>query len=394
MNILFITNSSLLDPIIYSQGLPQIIHNTEVNKYSFSILSFEKRKTTELEEYRSISEKLKKLSIKTYSVILPKRTFHLGRTWYWFLGIMYAARIIIRDEIKIIHVRSYPPAFIATIIKLLFNIKFIFDTRGIYVEEQAEAHYIERDSFHYKLEKFLERLYLRWSDIIIAVSNKQLQFYSEICGEKIIEKKGKVIPNSVDLKKFKPSTFANKSKVKLDFAYVGDASVRYDLKRIFDLFKFAYNMDSNTTITILTYADEKIFTPYLNSLQDEMKKNVNLLRVASNEVPEHLTKCNVGLALYTPLKSNKVCAPIKLGEYLASGIPVVISNDVGDSTELIEKYDVGIILNNENYEEIILELLKLIKDKNINSRCIDVAEKDLNLTVSAEKYKEFYKKLI
>jgi hypothetical protein len=41
---------------------------------------------------------------------------------------------------------------------------------------------------------------------------------------------------------------------------------------------------------------------------------------------------------------NEVASPVKFGEYLASGLPVVMSAGIGDYSELVRRKKVGVIL--------------------------------------------------
>ena len=54
--------------------------------------------------------------------------------------------------------------------------------------------------------------------------------------------------------------------------------------------------------------------------------------VAHAEVPEYLACADLGLALRAPSFSMQAVAPIKLGEYLLCGLPVVASTVIGNTS--------------------------------------------------------------
>lgn len=65
-----------------------------------------------------------------------------------------------------------------------------------------------------------------------------------------------------------------------------------------------------------------------------------------SEVASLMTACDIGVMQRDPHIVNRVASPIKLTEYLASGLPVIISPDVGDSSALVEHSDAGIVASN------------------------------------------------
>ncbi|MGE5810481.1 MAG: glycosyltransferase, partial [Ignavibacteria bacterium] len=92
---------------------------------------------------------------------------------------------------------------------------------------------------------------------------------------------------------------------------------------------------------------------------------------------------------------SRVSAPIKLGEYLASGLPVLSMNKIGDSEMILNKYETGIIIENElEVKQKLLELIELAKDPEVRMRCRRTAEECLSVKVSAEKYLSIYKNLL
>jgi glycosyltransferase involved in cell wall biosynthesis len=92
---------------------------------------------------------------------------------------------------------------------------------------------------------------------------------------------------------------------------------------------------------------------------------------------------------------SKVCAPIKLGEYLACGLPVLAMSEIGDTDSIILDYNVGVIIKDEN--ELLNDLGKIIEltsVPNIKLKCRKAAEQRLSLATSANKYYNIYSNLI
>jgi len=71
--------------------------------------------------------------------------------------------------------------------------------------------------------------------------------------------------------------------------------------------------------------------------EQDIGERVTVLSVAPDQVPKYLACSDLGLALRQPSFSMQAVAPIKLGEYLLCGLPVVATAEVGDTRGLDEQ---------------------------------------------------------
>jgi hypothetical protein len=62
-------------------------------------------------------------------------------------------------------------------------------------------------------------------------------------------------------------------------------------------------------------------------------------------MPGHLSAADVGLSFILPAPSKRACSPVKNGEYLACGLPVVTTAGIGDYSELVSGQRVGVVVN-------------------------------------------------
>ena len=69
-----------------------------------------------------------------------------------------------------------------------------------------------------------------------------------------------------------------------------------------------------------------------------------------------------------------------------AGLPVVISKGIGDTEEIIKKYNIGVILDDDNYSKAVDEIIDLLDDKNIHTRCIEAAKKEFDIFTSFKDY--------
>src|SRR5207245_2390890 len=69
-----------------------------------------------------------------------------------------------------------------------------------------------------------------------------------------------------------------------------------------------------------------------------------LTRTTFSQMPALFRLMDVGMFFIKPVFSKKGSAATKLGEFLASGVPVVINEGVGDSAEIVRNERVGVVL--------------------------------------------------
>lgn len=86
---------------------------------------------------------------------------------------------------------------------------------------------------------------------------------------------------------------------------------------------------------------------YLHGLDE---KDYFLGRSAHAEVPGYLNAADVGLILREDSPVNRVAAPVKFGEYLCCGLPVLITKGVGDTERIVAGLKAGWLLDHADSE--------------------------------------------
>jgi glycosyltransferase involved in cell wall biosynthesis len=69
-----------------------------------------------------------------------------------------------------------------------------------------------------------------------------------------------------------------------------------------------------------------------------------ILPVEMETVPRFLAASDVGLVPRRQTEVNRLAAPVKFPEYLASGTPVILSEHLGDYSALVRREHVGVVL--------------------------------------------------
>ncbi len=115
------------------------------------------------------------------------------------------------------------------------------------------------------------------------------------------------------------------------------------------------------------------------------------------EMSEHLAKHDVGLFFLTEGISEHGCSPTKIGEYWATGLPVITTPNVSDTDEIIRRHKVGVVLENQTeaaYTNAFQELQELLKDSELATRCRQAAVEHYSLAPACERQIAIYEQLI
>jgi glycosyltransferase involved in cell wall biosynthesis len=91
-------------------------------------------------------------------------------------------------------------------------------------------------------------------------------------------------------------------------------------------------------------------------------------------------------------------SPTKIGEYLAAGIPIASSSEIGDCDRIIGDGQLGVIVREFSpveYRRAALELMQLLDDPNTSRGCRAFAERELSLSsIGGPRYAAVYQRLL
>lgn len=403
LKVLYTSYDGTLEPLGKSQIIPYL---KELSKYNikYILLSYEKKSyLKKKEDINELKKFLKSNNIKWKglryhkSPTLPATLFDIS------IGILYGIWCILFEKIKIVHSRSYVTALIALFLKKIFNVKFIFDMRGLWVDERVDGNLWKKESKLYKIGKIFEKFYLLNADEIVTLTQKSKEVIKNFPYMKDNNTPITVIPTCTDLEIFHtdksgniPDKFKQKLQNRFVVTYIGSLGTWYMINEMIDFFKVLKQKKENSCFLILTKDDPNELINILN------KKNIDpqdyiINFVPYNQVPEWLKYTDIGIFFCKICFSKIGSCATKMGEYLACGVPVIFSTGIGDSDDIIKDNNVGYIINDftqEEYEKALLNIINLIEnDKDLKKRCYNLAYNYFNLQLGVKKYLEIYKRL-
>lgn len=394
--LLYITYMGLTEPLLYSQALTYLKGLSQKGNLVY-LLSFEKKEFFTPYNISRVKQDLNSFKIKWFFLKYHKRPQFLAKPYDITKGIFYSSFIIIKYRIKIVHVRNTICALMGILPKILFKKKMIFDLRGLMAEEYVDAGLWKRDSFVYRVCSALERYFLKKADEIVVLTHK----IRDILSDDYKFKKITVIPTCVDLNRFNFNhrhnydfKDSNSADNRFNLIYVGSIGTWYMFSAMIDFFQKLLQVEKNASFSILSQTEKRVIE---QEIPPELRKYVNIASALSMEVPGYLNLASVGIYFIKPCYSKLASCPTKLGEYLACGLPVIINGGIGDTGEIVQENNVGVIVERfdiEEYERKINKLKELLKEGNIlRERCRKTAEKYFSLKDGIEKYQTIYSRI-
>jgi glycosyltransferase involved in cell wall biosynthesis len=226
----------------------------------------------------------------------------------------------------------------------------------------------------------------------ITVATPYLGNIAKIFNENIY-----LIPNGADVETFRP----NRNDELRDIygtpliVYVGHLFKSCDLDIVIQAMPHVIDQIS---VKLLVVGDGLRKSEYLSLAKKlKVKKNVIFVGYKPRElIPKFISAADITVLPMRDNLINQMRSPIKLGEYLASGKAVIVSN-VGIAKRIIKNNFNGVLTLNRphNFANSIIKLLKNKKlRKKIEKNARKTAEEKLDWKIMAKKLENIYKTLL
>jgi hypothetical protein len=170
--------------------------------------------------------------------------------------------------------------------------------------------------------------------------------------------------------------------------YVGKFGGMYLDEEAFSIFTMAKKVFDNFYLLILTPENAKDVE--LKLLKSGFgNSSFRIIQAQHSEVPEYLSAADFAFATYKPSESKKFLSPIKVGEYWACGLPVMLTKGVGDDSSIIEATGSGAVftLEKAGIEKALLTIKNQLELGNVTELCIRLAKTYRNPVILQEAYK-------
>lgn len=360
---------------VYSSQVSDVIRfvNRELNTH-IKLVAF-----ISLHEYKNKKAHiLKEVPDALVLPMLPKATFwKLNVIVLWTLCLIYRPTTIIARNViaanMALRVRNISPVQ-----------RVCFDGRGAIAAEWNEYDVTVVDSWKKAIDD-LEGRAVNETDFRIAVTEKLVDYWHEKYG--YTEGKHVVIPCTLN-SDFAPRVIEEEEKNNarktlgadnddVILVYSGSISGWQSFPTVYKYLSPFLKKSPKNKIVFLSKAEENI-----EKLTQEFPGQIIRKWVNHKEVPEVLAACDMGILIREQSVTNRVAAPTKFAEYLSAGLPVIISENIGDYSAFVRLNNCGIIANGHELPQITKSAYE------VRSRMIELVMKNFTKKAQMEHYKE------
>ena len=347
---LYLTYDGLGDQLGPSQITPylKLISERVENLY---LISFEKKGDYYFQEL--INELPKNIIWKRLQ--FTNSSNQVAKIYDLLRFIFFANSFLILKKINVIHARGHVGSFATfPFLFLLRKVRFIFDYRGMWIDERIDKGLFDTSKFVHKLEylfgKKLEVAYLKRANKIIVLTNTIKDFFVKECN--IPSLKIKVLPCVANFDSFRYTKNGRKF-IREEFnipneafllGYVGSYGRMYACADTIKFFRLSLYRNNVYLLIVSNQVGE-----WLNALNQQLDeheiKRVFIVSSKHSDLYKYLSAMDLMLALIVPSKARIASSPTKVGEAFAIGLPVLTNIGVGDLEIDIKKFNAGKVIN-------------------------------------------------
>lgn len=264
-------------------------------------------------------------------------------------------RELAKDNYDLVYGNTHFGAF-WSILGRLKGVPLIFDMHGGLVEEfllnnqfDSRWKYSPR-LFDYLSNRSIELMDLHFANKIICVSRKMVQYLHREKG--IPLEKMAYVTNGVDLDSYKPvnskCTQILKRQLGLEnkfiFGYIGGFSKWQGVENFIEAAKRVDN--------------PKLAFVIVGGKAESREGNLLFIpRVPRSQIANYYSICDVVVLPRPSHPATEIAAPTKFAEYTAMGKPI-LTTDVGDASDLVRKYDGGIVVKDNEVDNLVDGILQ------------------------------------
>lgn len=311
----------------------------------------------------------------------------LPKANYWkFSSFVFALLCLFTGE-KIVVSRNVIATKIALFARRCGIIRTVcIDGRGAIAAEWNEYEVVAYQHMKTSISEW-EKTAVLQSDFRIAVSTKLVEWWRTAYGYH--EEKHIVIPCTLqsawkekiieqnEMDELRKNAGFDKNDIIL--VYSGSASGWQSFSSLERILGNLLKNDPNSKLVFLSQSD-----PTIEELKEKYPGKVSNHWLPHTKVSEFLVMCDYGILYREKNVTNKVAAPTKFAEYLSAGLPVLISEEIGDYSDFVNKYNCGLVMSDNT--------LLVVENTSIQRRneMIKLATR----FYTKEAHKDSYRKLI
>jgi glycosyltransferase involved in cell wall biosynthesis len=227
--------------------------------------------------------------------------------------------------------------------------KWVFDADGLPLEEKVDFGGMNPNGPFFRVLKWVEGAAVRKADRVLVRSARALDALPPGPGKFRVVLNGRdssvyQLPEEVQRRTLRASIGVSEDELLL--VYSGSLGPQYCVPEMLQLLD-VLNEEHKARLLVLTGSPD-----YLHSFDEGARAKLLVFNLPATEVPRYLGAADAALAIRKGSPSMRAVSPVKLGEYLMCGLPVVATADIGDTRELLRGRNACLLLEDHTTASI------------------------------------------
>ena len=394
-HVLYLTRNGLLEPLGQSQIWPYLRGLS--SDFSITLISFEKP----ADQGDALAmQQMRKLCSNHGIRWIPLQFRSQPRPWSPALAIAQLAFVALwqwrrRSRPQLVHARSYVPAAIALLLHRLTGVPFIFDMRALWPEELITAGHLKLGSKLHCSLLWLERRCLQESSAVVSLTQAAVAYLQQHYPIELVHQRIAVIPTCADLQRFQPAEQSPAETLVIGcIGTVLSGWFLIDWLRAF--FEAIARADPTARFELISRDAPAAILAALHPAP-AWADRLHIESAAPAEMPAIVQRHTASVMFFTGGLSKLGSSPTRMAEVLACGRPVVANPGVGDVEQVVCQNRVGVLARGSSSAQMdvcVAELLDLLKDPQLASRCHRTAETLFSLESGTAAYRQLYAQIL
>lgn len=367
---------------------------------------------------RSLRAELAAAGIRLHllPILFLTRFFYIPRAWLpLYLVQAWLAALWIRLRLRpgLMHCRSYPAAIVGRWVKRWSGCPLVFDARALYPEEgisrRESGKTVLLDEQDFVCWKRIEARLIAAADAVAAVSQPMVDIlaaqYPDAASRFLVAPPCTPVPTFAELPAAAPAWPPEQTGGRwLTAVYAGGWVAREALREVFGALRAALPAAPWHFLLLVAVPEPQALADWLRR---ELGPGVacTALAVPQAEMLHHLAGADLAvLPIWQPPRAEaderdrlvaRTILSVKFTEYLAAGLPVIVSRRAGAAAAIVRGHDLGVVYDEASPAELAAWLARWQAARaDYRRRAWQYAAEHFDLVALARQYLALYDRLL